>query len=114
MQVFAVLRVTKGPEHPQVICPPGLAVSSPDSDLTSASVLSGVDRIVSLLWELQAQDPPHPRVEEGQAPLGLSMAVTCQIWSDHRPGGLQAQPYGPESGRKREVYVSVKEEQSRR
>lgn len=67
-----------------------LATSSPDSDLTLASVLSGVDRIIFLLWELRAQDSPHTRVEEGQAPLGLSRAATCQIWSDHR--GLQVQP----------------------
>lgn len=69
----------------------GLAASSPDSDLTSASVLSGVDRVVSLHWELQARDSPHARAEEGQAPLGLSVVVPCQIWSDRRPRGLQAQ-----------------------
>lgn len=57
--------------------------------------------------------PIPGRAEEGQAPLGLSMAVTCQIWSDHRPRGLRAQPGGPESGRKLEVYVSVNQEQSR-
>lgn len=51
---------------------PGLADSSPGSDLTLASVLSGVDRIVSLLRELPAQDSPHIRAEEGQPHLGLN------------------------------------------
>lgn len=81
---------TEGPEHPQVICPRP-AGSSPGSDLTSASVLSGVDGIVSpLLRELRAQDSPHTRVEEGRPPPGLNAAATCQIGSD--PRGLRAKP----------------------
>lgn len=79
----------EGPGYPQVICP-GPAGSSPGSDLTSASVLSGVDRTVSPLWELQAQDSPHTQAEEGQPPLALNMVATCQTGSDHR--GLRARP----------------------
>lgn len=68
------------------------AGSLPGSDLTSsASVLSGVDGIVSLLLrELRAQDSPHTQAEEGQPPLGLNTAATCQIRSN--PRGLRAKP----------------------
>lgn len=80
---------TEGPEHPQVIARP--AGSLPGSDLISASVLSGVDGIVSpLLRELRAQDSPHTQAEEGQPPLGLNAAATCQIRSN--PRGLRAKP----------------------
>ena len=88
------------------------AGSSPDSDLTSASVLSGVDRTVSLLPTAQgAPSPgfsPHPG-GEGHPPLRLNVAATCQIRSNHR--GLHTKPSGP--WRKGEVYVSVDKEQSR-
>lgn len=85
MQVFAFLRGPEVPKHPQVICPwawppPHQTLTSPRRQpyqvWTESSPSSG-----------RAQDPPCTPAEEGQASLGLSMAVTCQIWSDHRPGG---------------------------
>lgn len=63
-------RYFPSPEPPRVpsilrLSVAGLAGSSPGSDLASASGLSGVDRTVSLLGELRAQDSLHTRGRGG-------------------------------------------------